>query len=230
MNHLSEPEGGLEERRCSNMIKKQIIGGILLMSVLLISQGLAEETKGLKYPGEERRIGSKDIQQIEEYRISPGNVLQIEVFYGKLEKLSVKVKVSPRGLITFPLLEEVKVEGLTVSGAKEKLTYLLKKDFFVNPQVFIFIEEYSQVFITGEVKNEGSYPLKENLTVIELISLAGGFTEIAAPNRVKIIRILPDGSKEEIRVRVHDTIHRGRKEGHILLKPGDIVVVPESIF
>lgn len=208
---------------------KRIIYGIFLISALLMSRVLAEETKA-DGRGEEYRSGPENVLQIKEYRIGPGNVLQIDVFYGKPETLSKRVRVSPRGIITFPLLGEVKIGDLTVSEAKEKLTYLLKKDFFVNPQVFIFVKEHSQVFITGEVEEEGAYPLKGNLTVIELISLAGGFTEIASPNRVRIIRTLPDGSKKEIRVRAYDAIHRGKKEAHILLEPGDMVIVPESFF
>lgn len=208
---------------------KRIIYGIFLISALLMSRVLAEETKA-DGRGEEYRSGPENVLQIKEYRIGPENILQIDVFYGKPETLSKRVRVSPRGIITFPLLGEVKIEDLTVSEAKEKLAYLLKKDFFVNPQVFIFVKEHSQVFIMGEIEEEGAYPLEGNLTVIELISLAGGFTEIASPNRVRIIRTLPDGSKKEIMVRAHDAIHRGKKEAHILLEPGDMVIVPESFF
>ncbi len=167
---------------------------------------------------------------LEEYRIGPENVLQISVYYARGERLSQKVKVSSRGIITFPLLGEVKVNALTVSELEQRLKYLLGEDYLVNPQVSVFIEEYSTVSILGEVKTPGSYPIQGKLTIIKLISLAGGFTEIASPNKVKVIRTLNDNSKQEIKIRVRDIINKGKKEDNISLKAGDVVVVPESIF
>jgi polysaccharide export outer membrane protein len=166
-----------------------------------------------------------------EYQIGPENALQIDVYYGKGEKISQKVRVSSRGLITFPLVGEVAVSGLTVTGLQDKLTSLLEKDYLVNPQVTVFIEEYSTVSIMGEVKKPGSYPIKGRLTVVELISIAEGFTKIAAPNKVKIIRTNSDGSKEEIMVRVYDLVNKdSRDKENVVLRSGDVVMVPESIF
>jgi polysaccharide export outer membrane protein len=166
-----------------------------------------------------------------EYLIGAENVLQIDVYYGKGEKISQKVRVSSRGIITFPLVGEVEVGGLTVSGLQDKLTGMLGKDYLVNPQVTVFIEEYSTVSIMGEVKKPGAYPIKGRLSVMELISLAEGFTSIAAPNKVKVIRNGPDGNREEIQVRVNDIINResGDKD-NVVLRAGDMVIVPESIF
>ena len=166
-----------------------------------------------------------------EYRIGPENILQIDVYYGKPDdKISQKVRVSSQGLITFPLLGEVDVQGLTITELENKLTTLLEKDYLVNPQVTVFIEEYSTVSILGEVKKPGSYPIKGKLTVVELISLAEGFTKIASPNKVKVIRNLPDGSKQEIPVRVHDITQRGDQKDNVQLQGGDVVIVPESMF
>jgi len=166
-----------------------------------------------------------------EYRIGPENILQIDVYYGKPDdKISQKVRVSSKSLITFPLLGEVDVQGLTITELENKLTTLLEKDYLVNPQVTVFIEEYSTVSILGEVKKPGSYPIKGKLTVVELISLAEGFTKIASPNKVKVIRNLPDGSKQEIPVRVHDITQRGDQKDNVQLQGGDVVIVPESMF
>lgn len=164
----------------------------------------------------------------EEYRIGPENVLQIDVYYGKEQKMLQKLKVSSRGFIIFPLLGEVEVAGLTVSEVGEKLTQLLEKDYLVNPQVSVFVEEYSNVSILGEVEKPGSYPIQGSLTIVELISQAGGFTKIASPNKVKIIRTLPGSAKQEMRVRVKDIINKEAQD--IPLKAGDVVIVPESLF
>ncbi|MFC1548330.1 polysaccharide biosynthesis/export family protein [Candidatus Omnitrophota bacterium] len=164
------------------------------------------------------------------YHIGPENVLQIDVYYGRDKNLSRKVRVSSKGFITFPLLGEVGVKDITIAELEKKLTDLLEKDYLVNPQVSVFIEEYSTVSALGQLKKPGSYPIKGKMSVIELISEAGGFTKIASQNDVKIIRTKPDGSKETIKVKVWDIINRGKEEDDTQLHPGDIVTVPESFF
>jgi len=166
------------------------------------------------------------------YRLGPENLLQIDVHYGKEGLISQKVRVSSKSLITFPLVGEVDVKGLTVSELEKKLFTLLEKDYLVNPQVNVVIEEYSTVSVMGEVKKPGSYPIKGKLTAVEAVSLAEGFTKIASPNRAKIIRTNLDGSKTEISVRLHDIMQggRGRQKSNIDLQGGDVLVVPESLF
>lgn len=166
-----------------------------------------------------------------DYQIGPENALQIDVYYGKNERISQRVRVSSRGAINFPLVGEVDVSGLTVTGAQDKLKQLLEKDYLVNPQVTVFIEEYSTVSIMGEVKKPGAYPIKGRLSVVELISLAEGFTKIASPNKVRVIHTNPDGTKEEAIVKVYDIMNKdgGDKDG-VILRSGDVVMVPESLF
>lgn len=164
------------------------------------------------------------------YRIGPENLLQVDVHYGKDGVISQKVRVSSGGMINFPLVGEVKVADITTSELEKKLFDLLSKDYLVNPQVTVVIEEYSTVSIMGEVKKPGSYPIKGKLTVVELISLAEGFSKIASPNGAKVIRTNPDGSKTEIRVRISDIVNKGRQKSNIELQAGDVVIVPESLF
>ena len=165
-----------------------------------------------------------------EYIIGFQNVLQIDVYYGRDMNLQRKVRVSSEGRINFPLLGEVEVNGLTVNELERKLTELLGKDYLVNPQVSVFIEEYSTVSVIGQVNTPGTYPIKGKLTVVEAISLAEGFTKIAAPNGVKILRANPNGTKTTINVKAGDIINGGKKEEDIQLQSGDIVTVPESFF
>ena len=150
--------------------------------------------------------------------------------YGKDGVISQKVRVSSRNFITFPLVGEVDVEGLTVSELENKLYTLLEKDYLVNPQVSVVIEEYSTVSVMGEVKKPGAYPIKGKLTVVEAISLAEGFSKIASPNRAKIVRTNADGTKTEIPVRLNDIINGKKQKNNIYLQAGDVVVVPESLF
>ena len=163
---------------------------------------------------------SEQISQISsEYRIGPENVLQIDVYYGRDEELSRKVRVSSKGFITFPLLGEVEVGGLTVAELEKKITYLLEKDYIVNPQVSVFIEEYSTISVIGQVDKPGPYEIKGRLSVVEAISMAGGFTKIASPNWTKVIRTNPDGSKKTISIKVGDIINNKGKESINEWKP-----------
>ena len=166
----------------------------------------------------------------DEYKIGPENALLINVYYGRDKNLERKVRVSSDGYISFPLLGKVKVEGLSVSELENELTYLLGEDYLVNPQVSVYIEEYSTVSILGQVDEPGTFEIKGKLTVVELISKAGGFTKIADTNNVKIIRAREDGTRTTIPVRVNDIINRGKEDEDIQLRPGDIVTVGESFF
>ena len=213
------------------MTKKVVISKLiifLLLSFLANEMICAQENASAPETTQAVNPTSFDIL---EYQIGPENVLQIDVYYGKGEKISQKVRVSSRGFINFPLIGEVEVMGLTVTALQDKLTKLLGDDYLVNPQVTVFIEEYSTVSIMGEVKRPGVYPIKGRLTVMELISIAEGFTKIAAPNKVKVIHTTLDGSKQENVVRVYDIINKDSSDNdNMVLRSGDMVIVPESLF
>ncbi|MCX7886317.1 MAG: polysaccharide export protein [Verrucomicrobiae bacterium] len=166
-----------------------------------------------------------------EYRIQPSDLLDIHVY--QEPDLSLKVRVRPDGKISYPLLGSVAVAGLTVTEVQEKLTELLAKDYLVNPRVSVSVEPATsqKVLIIGQVKNPGSYeiPRHETLTVLQLIARAGGFTDIAAQNRVTVIR--GEGSKQKrIVVNVPAIISSGDRSKDIVLEPGDVVSVPETFF
>lgn len=162
----------------------------------------------------------------QDYHLGPDDALKITVY--REDELEREVRVSSDGYISFPLLGKVKAEGLTVSELENRLTEGLKR-YLKKPQVTVFIQEYSTITVTGQVRKPDSYPLRGELTVIEAIGLAGGFTKIASRNNVKVMRI-ENGEKKTITVRVADISKKGDKTKDISLKRGDIVFVPESLF
>jgi len=97
----------------------------------------------------------------------------------------------------------------------------------------VFVESYHsrRIFILGEVNNPGSYdiPPEKELTVVEAISLAGGFTEQAGVNKTKIIRV-ENGLEKTMEVKIKDITKKGNKSKDIILRPNDIVIVPQSFF
>jgi polysaccharide export outer membrane protein len=167
----------------------------------------------------------------EDYKIETGDVLIITVY--NQADLTTKTRVGPNGEISFPLISTVQVGGLTLDEAQKKITSLLAQDYLVNPQVSIFIEEYhpKKVFVMGFVNKPGEYELFKDrpTTVIEVITMAGGFKEGAAQNGTKIIR-KENGAEITIPIKVTDITSKGNKDKDVELKLGDVIVVPESFF
>ncbi len=165
-----------------------------------------------------------------EYRIGPGDLIEITVYQEK--DLAKRVRVGPDGRISFPLIGAVHVGGLDVPGAEAALTSALRK-YLVDPQVAVFIAEYANklVYVLGEVRSPGSVrlPSDATLTVLEAIVLAGGFTSYAALDRTRVIREV-EGRSESIPIQVSDIMKGGDKSKDLALKPNDVIYVPESYF
>ena len=166
-----------------------------------------------------------------EYKLQPTDVITINV-HGQPD-LTTKTRLTADGYITFPLLGKVSASGLTVPELEQKLKELLEKDYLVNAQVLVFIEEYNarQVSVIGEVNTPGKYELpgEKDMTLMQAIAMAGGFTKFADLTKTKIMR-MEDGKKKTIVINAKDITERGDKDKDIILQAEDIVVVPESFF
>jgi polysaccharide export outer membrane protein len=149
------------------------------------------------------------------YKLSSGDKVKIAVF-GETD-LSVTERVSDRGTISYPLLGELKVAGMSPAELERNITSRLKGPYLVDPKVTVSIDEYRQFFVMGQVNRPGSYPYAPGLTVRKAISIAGGFTERAS--RGKIFIVSEKSAQEERKVGENDPIG-----------PGDTVVVKESFF
>ncbi len=161
-----------------------------------------------------------------EYLISPTDLLEIKVY--EHPDLTQKAEVSSAGTIPFPLIERIKVIDLSATQIEAELERRLK-DFIVNPHVTVLVTKHQNIYVYGEVKNPGAYELTPGLSVLEAITMAGGFTEIAYQDKTKIIRSKGD-DKKTIKVKISDITRRGDKSKDIPLKIGDIIIVPESFF
>lgn len=165
------------------------------------------------------------------YKLQPTDVLNITV-HGQPD-LTTKTRVSSDGYISFPLLGKVKTVGLTAQELEDTLKALLEKDYLVNAQVLVFIEEYHlrQVSVVGEVVKPGKFdmPLEKDMTIMEAIAMAEGFTKDAYIKRIKIVR-KENGQEKNIIVDARDITVKGQKDKDIVLQPDDVIVVPESFF
>lgn len=159
--------------------------------------------------------------------LGSGDVFEVRVV-GE-EELSGTYRVASDGAVAFPFCGKVVLGGMTAPEASETLTGCLAAGYIKNPQVTVFIKEQNskKVFVFGEVSKAGTFVFEDGMNVIQAITLAEGFSKLAAKNNVVVTRNV-DGREKKIRVRVDD-IGTGRQE-NFLLQPGDIVFVPESFF
>ena len=179
-------------------------------------------------------LGYRSITDVkrEKYLIDSNDILNITVY--DEPELSMKVGVSDDGMLSYPLIEDIEAKGLTTREVKEVLEQRLKDGYLKNPKVTVMLdielmERYKEkeVFVLGEVNRSGAIPiLGKYLSVREAVTKAGGFTKLAAPNRTRVIRI-EEGEEKTIMVNL-SKVKKGNKSLDIILKPGDVVVVPET--
>jgi protein involved in polysaccharide export with SLBB domain len=159
--------------------------------------------------------------------LGPGDLFEVRVF--QEAELSGVFQVGPQGDIIYPLCKRVLVGGLTANGAAEKLRACLADGFMRNPQVSVLVKEYNskKVFVFGEVQKPGTFLFEDGMSVVQAITLAGGFSRSASQNSTSVTRRV-NGQEVKVKVSVQD-IALG-KAPNFTLEPGDIVYVPESLF
>jgi polysaccharide biosynthesis/export protein len=162
----------------------------------------------------------------EDYRIGANDLLEISVF--QIEELARTVRVNSRGLITLPLIGVVKAGGKTGQELEHEIGKKLTDGFLQDPQVSVFIKEYTsqKVTIEGSVEKAGVYPLTGRTTLLQVIAQAAGPNDVADYNAIKLIRSRNDGTKE---MTIHDLeLIRDGKTADPVLVGNDIIVVDKS--
>jgi polysaccharide export outer membrane protein len=159
--------------------------------------------------------------------LGAGDVVEVRVF--QEPELSGVYQVGTDGDIIFPLCKSVPVGGLTANGAAETIRDCLARKYMRDPQVSVLVKEYNskKIFVFGEVQKPGTFPYQDGMSVVQAVTLAGGFTKTAAQNSTSVTRHV-GGTETKVKVSVQD-IALG-KASNFTLEPGDIVYVPESLF
>jgi polysaccharide export outer membrane protein len=159
--------------------------------------------------------------------LGPGDVVEVRVY--QEPELSGLYQVGPEGDVVFPLCQRVPVGGQTPNGAAARLRACLAERFLRDPQVSVLVKEYNsqKLFVFGEVQKPGTFAYEEGMSIVQAITLAGGFTRTAAQNSTSVTRKV-DGQEVKVKVQVQD-IALGRAP-NFTLEPGDIVYVPERLF
>lgn len=159
-----------------------------------------------------------------EYRIGAGDQLRIVVW--KNAELGVDAPVRPDGRISVPLVDDVQAEGLTPEELGDLIAAELE-EFVSAPTVSVVVQRVDKrVFIVGEVARPGAFPLSQQLRLMDLITMAGGFREFADRGDVQVIRATSDG--EVTYPFDYDAYVKGDAPGtNLVLEPGDVVVVSD---
>ena len=166
------------------------------------------------------------------YVLRSSDQVAVEVF-GE-EDLRTNTRLNGEGNLSLPLLGSVHLGGLTLAQAASKITELYGRDYLVNPRVNITLVGYAKrrFTILGQVNRPGSYEMPEGspdgVDLLEAIAMAGGYTRIAAPERISVRRRAATGDDEVLRVDAKRLAKRGGESFQVM--PGDTVTVSESLF
>ena len=166
------------------------------------------------------------------YQLSANDGIVVEVF-GE-DDLKTSARLNSEGNVSLPLLGSVHLSGLTLTQATARVTELYARDYLVNPKVNVTLLGYAKrrFSVLGQVNHPGSFDMPETspggIDLMEAIAMAGGYTRIAAPERVSVHRHLPNGSEQILRVNAKK-VERGNAANFRVLD-GDSITVGESIF
>jgi polysaccharide export outer membrane protein len=163
------------------------------------------------------------------FLIGPEDVLIVNVW--RNQDLSKEVAVRPDGFISLPLIGDVQAAGLTGEELAKKIADRLK-DFISTPTVSVQVKEVNSyfIFVTGEVMKPGKYSLKSYATVMQGISMAGGFTPFASRSQLRVLRFVANGKGEKTQISIPlnyaDLVKGQGTPGNFVLRSGDTIVVP----
>jgi len=166
-----------------------------------------------------------------EYRIGPGDTLQ--VFVWNHPELTVTVPVRPDGMISTPLIAGVPAEGKTATELAKDMEKALA-EYVRNPTVSIMITGFvgayaDQVRVVGQASKPQSLSYRANMTVLDVMIAVGGLADFAAGNKAVLVRT-ENGQQTRTTVRLRDLLDKGDISANLPMRPGDVLIIPESRF
>lgn len=175
--------------------------------------------------------GVDDNRAPSDYLIGPGDVL--DVFVWRNPEISVSVPVRPEGKISTPLVEDMVAAGKTPTQLARDIEEVLAK-YIKSPVVTVIVKNFvgafsEQIRVVGQAVNPRALPYRSNMTLLDVMIEVGGLTEFAAGNRAKIVR-RENGKEITLEVRLKDLLQEGKIDANRLMRPGDILIIPESWF
>jgi polysaccharide export outer membrane protein len=166
-----------------------------------------------------------------DYLIGPLD--QLEVFVWRAPELSTKVTVRPDGRISTPLVEDMVASGKTPTQLAKDLEKSLSQ-YVISPQVSVIVSNFTSTFdqqvrVLGEAAQPIALPYQSGMTVLDVMVAVGGLTEFAAGNKSVLIRGKGE-ERQSYRLRLDDLLRKGNISANVPVLPGDVILIPESIF
>jgi polysaccharide biosynthesis/export protein len=165
-----------------------------------------------------------------QYVIGPGDSLQVYVW--RNPELTATVPVRPDGKISTPLNEDMVAVGKTPSQLARDIEKVLA-EYVRTPTVNVIVNTpmgvYSEIQVIGQVTKPGPLPYRAGMKVLDAVLAVGGLTQFASGNRAKVVRTV-DGHQQLLKVKLDALVNKGDMSQNLALRPGDVLVVPESIF
>lgn len=221
--HLSTSGGG----HCDTKFVGAKGRGRMVMPLILIvfTAGLIASNP---YPAKAAEKSASTMSKRAEYLIGPEDVLEISVW--KNQDLSRLVTVRPDGMITLPLLGDIRAADRAPSALRDEIVDRLK-EYQKSAEVSVIVQEVNsyRIFILGDVIRPGIYPLKSRTTILQAIAIAGGFNEFASKNKIVLIREKGLGKKKQQKIKIQfgDIVNvKKSKDSNLVLMPGDTIFVP----
>ena len=169
----------------------------------------------------------------ENYVIGPSD--EITVFVWRNAELGARVQVRPDGRITTPLISDMVAVGKTPAQLAQDITGVLSR-YIQDPLVSVMVDRANgtfgqQIRIVGATTRPSSLPYRANMTLLDAMIAVGGLSEFAAGNRARLIRRdRTSGEQREYDLRIASLLRRGDTSANVRLEPGDVIIIPESMF
>ena len=165
------------------------------------------------------------------YLVGPGDMLNVVVW--RSPELSVTVPVRPDGKITTPLVEDLQASGKTATQIARQIEEALTR-YVQSPVVTVIVTNFAgpysqQIRVIGEAAKPQALAYRENMTLLDVMIAVGGITDFAAGNKASILRI-EGGKTRQFGVLLTDLIRGGDLSANVEMRPGDILVIPQSLF
>jgi polysaccharide export outer membrane protein len=176
-------------------------------------------------------VAAGDAAASPDYLIGPGDALNIIVW--RNPEVSMSVPVRPDGKITTPLVEDLAASGKTSTELARDIEKALAK-FIQQPVVTVIVTSFvgtygEQIRVIGQAAKPQSLPYRRDMSLMDVLIAVGGVTEFASGNRASIIRTI-GGQQQKLAVRLDDLIKSGDMSANLPMRPGDVLVIPESFF
>jgi polysaccharide export outer membrane protein len=221
MPYMRSEEESRMNTLCVNSVKS--IARIAIVPLIVILSGCA--TNSIPAISVEAAVPAH------EYLIGPGDSVNINVW--RNPEVSQTVPVRPDGKITTPLVEDLPASGKTATQLARDIEKVLGK-YIQQPVVTVivtgFVGPYSQqIRVLGQAAKPQALPYRQGMSLMDVMIAVGGLAEFASGNRANVVRHI-DGKQQKIDVRLNDLIKKGDISANMPMRPGDVLIIPESFF